>query len=346
MTLRRTAISCSLLSFSGFVLAGYLSFLHIALLRGELLGGPLCGGAGSFFNCHAVAASRFSSFLGVPVSFWGVFAYLILLTLSFIALKFPELSRQALTAIAALAGACLLLDLGLLWVMLAKIRALCSLCLLMVGIKGLILLTAKRGLGRRWNNLFKPMPSFWLPLLSPVASAAGWMLGMVAVTGLAGILAVQFSTQYLSRAPDGLRDRILHRMQTAPRVAVDAGDSPRIGLGGAPVQVVMFTDPLCPLCREAAEFNEIALKAYRGKISLVTKQFPLDTRAFQACLAAGHPKESVLRDLEEGKRLGVVATPTFFVNGVKILGAITPAQFDEIIRQEENSPFNPARRKS
>jgi len=337
-TARRASILCLSLSFAGLLLAGYLSFLHIALLRGELLGGPLCGGAGSFFNCHAVAASRFSSFFGVPIAFWGVLAYLILLTLSVIALQFPELNRQALTAAAALAGACLVLDLGLLGVMLVEIRALCSLCLLMYGIKALILLTAKRGLGR--------MPSFRLPLLSPVASAAGWMLGMVAVTGLAGILAVQFSTEYLSRAPEGLRARILERIRTAPRVVVDAGDSPRLGSPDAPVQAVMFTDPLCPLCREADQFNEIALKVYRGKISLVTKQFPLDAQAFQACLAAGHPKESVMRDIEEGKRLGVTATPTFFVNGVKVLGAITPAQFDEIIRQEENSPFNPARRKS
>lgn len=77
----------------------------------------------------------------------------------------------------------------------------------------------------------------------------------------------------------------------------------------------MFTDPQCPLCKEAVEFNAIALKAYPGKISIVVKQFPSDP---------------------ESERLGVTATPTFFVNVVKILGAITPAQFDEIIREEEN----------
>ena len=306
---------CAAFSLAGLVLAGYLSFLHLALLRGDLLGGPLCGGAGSFLNCHAVAASRFGKLFGVPVAFWGILGYLILLTLSLVAWRLPEFSRPALTAVAGLAGACLFLDLGLLWVMVVKIRALCLLCIVMYLLKVLLLATGKRGLGQSWHGLFGELPEAWRAFLPRRGSAAGLLLWLVAALGLAGILSVHFTAEFLSRAPDGLRDRVLHRMRAAPRVAVNAGDSPRVGSAGAPVQVVMFTDPLCPLCREAAEFNAIALKAYPGKISIVVKQFPSDP---------------------ECERLGVTATPTFFVNGVKILGAITPAQFDEIIREEEN----------
>ena len=396
MTIRRAAFTCLLLSLAGLLLAGYLSFLHLALLRGELVGGPLCGGAGSLFNCHAVAASRFSRIFGVPVAYWGVLGYLVLLTLSLVAWGFPELSRQALTAAAALAGVFLVLDAGLLWVMVVKIQALCSFCLGMYGIKGLILWTAKRGLGRRWTDLFRPMPTFWMEFRSPVALAAGWMIGTVAATGLAGILAVHFSSEYLSRTPEGLKARIVERMQTAPRTAVTGSDSPRQGRPEAPLQVVMFTDLLCPNCRQAAEFNAIALAAHGPRMSLVIRQFPLDTFCnagisrmfhpgacrvaeaaacaqeqgkfwplynllshgkeppdparieesaagagldldrFRACLASGRGKGAVMRDIEEARRLGVTGTPTFFVNGVKVVGALTPAQFDEISRVEEN----------
>ena len=41
------------------------------------------------------------------------------------------------------------------------------------------------------------------------------------------------------------------------------------------------------------------------------------------------------KDIEEGKRLGVTGTPTFFVNGAKLVGAITPDQFDELIQEEQ-----------
>ena len=340
MTTRRAATLCFYFSLAGLGLAGYLSFIHLSLLRGELIGVPLCGGAGSLFNCHAVAASRFGRIYGVPVAFWGVLGYLVLLAVSFVAWKFSDLRRQALTLAAGLSGAFLLLDAGLLWTMVVKIRALCLLCLAMYGIKALILLTVKRSLGKRWKELFKPTISFWLGLQSPVAPAAGWLIAWVAAAGLAGILSVHATSQYFARAPGSLQERIIQRMRTGERVAVEAGDSPRFGSPSTTVQVVMFSDPLCPLCREAAEFNEISLKAHRGKLSVVTKQFPLDSEALRACLAAGHPRERVMKEIEEGKRLGVTATPTFFVNGVKILGAITPAQFDEIIREEENRPVS------
>ena len=396
MTLRRGAILCFFLSLAGLCLAGYLSFIHLALLRGELVGGPVCGGIGSFFNCHAVAASRYADLLGVPAAFWGVLGYLVLLTLSLIAWKFPELHRQALTAVAGLAGAFLVLDTGLLWIMLAKIRALCALCLLMYGIKGFLLLIAQRALGRRWSSLFKPAPSFWLGLRSPAAPAASWLLLGVSLTGLAGVLSVHATSQYFAHAPGSLQERIARRMQTAERVAVAAGDSPRLGSPNAPVQAVIFTDLLCPLCREAAQFNAVALAAHRGKISIVVKQFPLDrdcngaigrtihpgacrlaeaalcareqgkfwafqNRLFQAgppadekgleetaydaginleelraCQSSGRAREAVMREIEEGRKLGVTAAPTFFINGVQVIGAVTPAQFDEIIRQEEN----------
>ena len=182
LTLRRTVLLCFLLSLAGLLLAGYLSFLHLALLRGDLLGGPLCGGAGSFLNCHAVVASRYGNLFGVPAAFWGVWGYLLLLTLSLIPWIFPDLRRQALTGAAALAALFLAMDAVLLGVMLVKVRTLCLLCAALYGIHGLILLTVKRDLGRRWGDLFKPMPTFWLGLLSPSARAAGGLLVSVALT--------------------------------------------------------------------------------------------------------------------------------------------------------------------
>ena len=337
----RPVLICFLLSLAGLFLAGYLSFIHLALLRGELVGGPLCGGAGSFLNCHAVAASRYSKLFGIPIAFWGVLGYLLLLTFSLIAWRLPGYSRQGLAAVAGLAGAFFLLDLGLLWVMVVKIGAVCLLCVAMYLIKGLLFVAAVFGLGPpRRGGLFGELAGAWRAFLPRRGSAAGLLVWMTAALGLAGLVTVHVTADYFARAPEGLRARIIERMRTAPRVKVDPGDSPRIGSPQAPVQVVMFTDPLCPLCREAEEFNAIALKIHPREISLVTKQFSLDPQALEACLAAGLEKANVMKDLKEGKRLGVAATPTFFVNGVKILGEITPAQFDEIVRVEENRGSN------
>jgi protein-disulfide isomerase len=55
---------------------------------------------------------------------------------------------------------------------------------------------------------------------------------------------------------------------------------------------------------------------------------------FKACLASDKHEPTVLASTEEGQRLGVTGTPTFFVNGRRMVGARSEQQFDEIIQAE------------
>ncbi len=60
--------------------------------------------------------------------------------------------------------------------------------------------------------------------------------------------------------------------------------------------------------------SESNLKRFAGEIGL-------NTTEFNACLGSGMMRSRVVRDQQEGQRLGVTATPTFFVNTQKIEGA-------------------------
>jgi protein-disulfide isomerase len=90
-----------------------------------------------------------------------------------------------------------------------------------------------------------------------------------------------------------------------------------------------------PFAQKAAEAAEAAeaqgkfwemfdlLFANQDKLSdsLFTElaaQLKLDTTVFTADLSSGKYRESVLADLREGNRLGINATPTFFLNGRKL----------------------------
>src|SRR3989338_2729048 len=95
----RSAKWCLVLSLAGIGVAGYLGFLHLALLRGELIGGAACSAAGTFWNCHAVTASPIGMFLGLPLAFLGVVGYLATFTLALIAWQFPESTTHALTGL-------------------------------------------------------------------------------------------------------------------------------------------------------------------------------------------------------------------------------------------------------
>ena len=58
------------------------------------------------------------------------------------------------------------------------------------------------------------------------------------------------------------------------------------------------------------------------------------TADFKACLATDRHDKTILASTEEGQKLGVTGTPTFFDNGRRMVGARSEQQFDEIIQAE------------
>lgn len=53
----------------------------------------------------------------------------------------------------------------------------------------------------------------------------------------------------------------------------------------------------------------------------------LDGAAMQECLGSGRYTDEVRAGLLEGQRLGITGTPTFFINGTRVVGAIPPEEF-------------------
>lgn len=66
------------------------------------------------------------------------------------------------------------------------------------------------------------------------------------------------------------------------------------------------------------------------------KQAGLDMTKFNACLDGGTKASLVKKDQDDGTSLGVNGTPTFFVNGLEIPGAVPYDQFKTTIDQELN----------
>lgn len=60
----------------------------------------------------------------------------------------------------------------------------------------------------------------------------------------------------------------------------------------------------------------------------------LDLQAFNACLESGKFAQTWKAGQEEGARLGVASTPTFFVNGRMIVGAAPLERFTDVIEDE------------
>jgi len=60
----------------------------------------------------------------------------------------------------------------------------------------------------------------------------------------------------------------------------------------------------------------------------------LDAARFNQCLDSGEKASLVQQHQTEGLQLGVSGTPTFFVNGIELVGAQPYAAFKQVIDQE------------
>jgi protein-disulfide isomerase len=60
----------------------------------------------------------------------------------------------------------------------------------------------------------------------------------------------------------------------------------------------------------------------------------LDAGRFSACVASDRFDADIKRSTESGNSLGIDATPTFFVNGRRLMGAVPAGQFAEVIDSE------------
>jgi protein-disulfide isomerase len=60
----------------------------------------------------------------------------------------------------------------------------------------------------------------------------------------------------------------------------------------------------------------------------------MDKDKFKACLDSGKYRPEVQKDFQDGQKAGVTGTPTFFINGIMIVGARGVDSFSEIIDRE------------
>ncbi|MDH4083659.1 MAG: thioredoxin domain-containing protein [Nitrospira sp.] len=77
------------------------------------------------------------------------------------------------------------------------------------------------------------------------------------------------------------------------------------------------------------------------KFSALAENLGLRQSPFNACMKEHRYREEVLNDLQDGLKLGVTSTPTFFINGRPLVGARPLADFQAIIDPLLKQPSSP-----
>ena len=79
-------------------------------------------------------------------------------------------------------------------------------------------------------------------------------------------------------------------------------------------------------------------QAGRWNFSALAQDLGLHASLFEACMKGNRYREEVLQDLQDGLKLGITSTPTFFINGRPLIGARPLADFQAIIDPLINIP--------
>jgi len=72
-------------------------------------------------------------------------------------------------------------------------------------------------------------------------------------------------------------------------------------------------------------------------LEIFAKKCGVDEKKYKACVETKKYASLVQKDLESGEKIGIKSTPTFFINGQMLSGAVPLEQFSEIIDEELQS---------
>jgi protein-disulfide isomerase len=92
---------------------------------------------------------------------------------------------------------------------------------------------------------------------------------------------------------------------------------------------------------EQGKYYEYHNSLFSNKYQLGSESYPqyaselsLDTNKFEECLNSDRQKQEVMDDLQWASELGIQSTPTFFINGIPLVGAQPFESFQQVIDLE------------
>jgi len=106
--------------------------------------------------------------------------------------------------------------------------------------------------------------------------------------------------------------------QIGEKMVVNTGDNK-----GQEARVQEQTTPTVGVDRLSAE-----------GLKLMAKNLGIETKKYDQCLAEGRYRTKVQDGILYAQNLGVTGTPTYFINGIMVVGALPQEQFEKIIEAE------------
>ncbi len=161
MKIDKKNLAIQILALAGLALAIKLAFIYYAANFDKYALASFCS-INDFIDCDGVAKTTHSQVLGIPLAYWGIFFYVVVLFLTVVNklknikfLKFLEVFKDPKAYITVLASIAFLCSMGLAGLSLFKIKKLCILCVITYFIDLAIALVASNGMFKNIVQSFK-----------------------------------------------------------------------------------------------------------------------------------------------------------------------------------------------
>jgi protein-disulfide isomerase len=126
------------------------------------------------------------------------------------------------------------------------------------------------------------------------------------------------------------------------RVMAEFPGKVRLAFKDFPLSFHPGAEPAAMAARCAAEHGRyweyhdllfVAQPAFEhSDLVLYARRLGLPVDAFTACLDSGRYRAEVRKDVQEGRAAGVTGTPTFFVNGFRLVGIQPLDMFRDVVQ--------------
>ncbi len=280
---KRSAWLIIFLAAAGLGICLYLYTMHVALLKGEIKSGLLCGGDGGL-DCQSVTSGPYSSMLGLPLASWGALFYSALMLLGFGGMIFwRDSGKVYLRWVFYLATLGFAFDLYLAYVMIFIIQAVCWLCISTYVVNVAIILLLMK---RIWKE---PKPRLPMHAIFPGIRDAqgtdlyyrnaikGLLIGGILFASVAGVAGSQFISKTLTGDDREHLEKIkAHLVKQKIIAAAYAPNRPVMGAADAAVTIVEFSDFLCPYCAKASKYLKLAASSNHDIARFIFRHYPLD----------------------------------------------------------------------
>lgn len=287
MKIDKKNLAIQLLALVGLALSIKLAFIYYTANYDRYALASFCS-INDFIDCDGVAKTTASQFLGIPLAYWGIFFYVVILFLTIVDklkkirfLQFLEVFKEPKAYIATLGSIAFLCSMILAGISLFSIHKLCILCVITYFIDLTIALVASDGM---FKNIVSSFKTTFFDFISGVKKYTKTFIVLLLIV----VSFLAYSGITLNFVPHIKKSQAImkyRKMKHNPyRVKGNV-----LGNENGTVVIDLYSDYVCPLCYIHNIMLHQAVKEF-SNIKIIHHNLPFDKECNPYLQINMHPK--------------------------------------------------------